>query len=272
MTPSGFILVVGCFSCVMQIKGISGQTIVLYHTPEQDVTLPCKSAPMCFRADWLYHEDSSSSMQVVKNGNVVQSSAQASRIRVNFDCSLSIRNVSEEDAGLYTCLGHTWMDVDRSQIAVHLNILTVDPFIPGSNRGGIITLECSLWRFVDNSPCPRNNLRWVDETGSVLKDEYSKYKLLLQRKCTCVLKVNQSHRNRRYTCQFVDENNNTLISAEYTPVFTSDKQDDQTKNSAADCAVWTPLSCFMLALRIIEVFMITVVTVLLIRNTVRRTS
>lgn len=62
----------------------------------------------------------------------------------------------------------------------------------------------------------------MDETGTVLIGEVAGYKFMEQRNCVSVLTVKrQSGHNRRYTCQFVEENN-VKIEAEYTPIFTGE--------------------------------------------------
>ncbi|XP_070705390.1 uncharacterized protein [Pempheris klunzingeri] len=69
-------------------------------------------------------------------------------------------------------------------------------------------------------------MRWMDETGDVLLGEGVGYKFLGQKNCISALRVKrQDDHNRRYTCQFVN-NNRVETQADYTPVFTDPQTTD----------------------------------------------
>ncbi|XP_049914217.1 uncharacterized protein LOC126398707 isoform X3 [Epinephelus moara] len=106
----------------------------------------------------------------------------------------------------------------------------VSPSQPDADpkRDGEVTLECSLSRYSDLGPCPQNSVHWVNETGAVLSGEGVGYKFLRQTECVSALTVkHQSGNNRKYTCQFVD-NNKVEIEADYTPDFTDPTSFNQT--------------------------------------------
>ncbi|KAL7388452.1 hypothetical protein ABVT39_014189 [Epinephelus coioides] len=105
-------------------------------------------------------------------------------------------------------------------------------------RDGEVTLECSLSRYRSLGPCPQNSICWVNETGAVLLGEGVGYKFLRQTECVSALTVkHQSDNNRKYTCQFVD-NNKVEIEADYTPDFTGNTKkpldDDDSENNDGD--------------------------------------
>ncbi|XP_044025130.1 uncharacterized protein LOC122863074 [Siniperca chuatsi] len=212
---------------VLQLEaGVSG-VLPLYKVPGHDVTLPCASASSsdttCSMVSWLYNRDRSQTFSEVANGNVVKSSARAARLSLDTSCSLVLNNITAEDAGRYTCRQDTDQDV-----WIHLDVLTISPSPPDADpkRDGEVTLECSLLRY--SGSCQQNIIRWVDETGTVLLGEGVGYKFLGQMNCVSVLTVkHQSGHNRRYSCQFVNKENNVEIEADYTPVFT-DPTFDQT--------------------------------------------
>ncbi|XP_051265464.1 uncharacterized protein LOC127368569 [Dicentrarchus labrax] len=210
--------------------GSSGEPIYLYNRSGHDVILPCASASpydtTCSIITWLYSRDRSQTLTEVQEGKVEKSSARAARMSLDTSCSLAINNITAEDAGQYTCRHGT---SPNKNATVYLSVLTISPSPPDADpkRDGEVTLECSLSRYIGLDRCELNSVRWVNETGTVLLDEGVGYKFLKQKDCVSVLKVKrQSGHNRRYTCQFVDENN-VKIEADYTPVFIGGTGDDQ---------------------------------------------
>uniref|UniRef100_A0A3P9K7N3 Ig-like domain-containing protein n=1 Tax=Oryzias latipes TaxID=8090 RepID=A0A3P9K7N3_ORYLA len=88
-----------------------------------DVLLPCRttsSSSSCSDVKWLYQKDPDEGFRAeVHDGNVVQSSARASQLRVSSDCYLLIRNITVKDAGRYLCrLGN------KNEFDTYLHILS----------------------------------------------------------------------------------------------------------------------------------------------------
>nr|XP_033505268.1 uncharacterized protein LOC117271233 [Epinephelus lanceolatus] len=241
---------------VLQFQaGISGTTNYLYYRAGDDATLPCATASpsdtTCSTFIWLNIRNHFPLSAEVLNGNVVKSSARAARLSVDTGCSLVINNVTAEDVGHYTCRQGRSIDHDAF---VYLNVLTISPSPPDADpkRDGEVTLQCSLSRYRSLGPCPQNSVRWLDETGAVLSGEGVGYKFLRQTECVSALTVKrQSGNNRKYTCQFVD-NNKVEIEADYTPDFT-------------ESTGWSPLSYVMLSLRIAGLILMIVITIHVIR-------
>ncbi|XP_049445445.1 uncharacterized protein LOC125896693 isoform X27 [Epinephelus fuscoguttatus] len=240
---------------MLQFEGISGTIIFQYYRPGHDATLPCatisSTETTCSSVTWLYNKNVSQTSTEVENGNVMKSSARAARLSVDTGCSLVINKVTAEDVGFYTCQQgrSTSQDVD-----IFLSVLSVSPSPPDADpkRDGEVTLECSLSRYSNLGPCPQNSVRWVNETGAALLGEGVGYKFLRQTECVSALTVKrQSGNNRKYTCQFVD-NNKIEIEADYTPDFT-------------ESTGWSPLSYVMLVLRIAGLILMIVITIHVIR-------
>ncbi|KAF1376963.1 hypothetical protein PFLUV_G00216960 [Perca fluviatilis] len=211
---------------VLHFQGISGREPFLYKRPGEEAVLSCttesSSPPTCSMVTWLYNRDQDQTLTEVWNGEVIEISARAARLSVNTDCSLVINNITAEDAGQYGCRqgGDTNTDV-----YTFLSVLTISPSPPDTDpkRDGQVTLECSLLRIRDQ-PCLENSIRWVDETGAELLGEGDGYRVLQQTDCVSRLTVKrQSGHNRKYTCQFVEENN-VKIEADYPPDFNDPNQ------------------------------------------------
>ncbi|KAL7389204.1 hypothetical protein ABVT39_028284 [Epinephelus coioides] len=144
--------------------------------------------------------------------------------------------------------------MDTKLILIFVLQFQVSPSPPDADpkRDSEVTLECSLSRYSGHGPCPQNSFRWVNETGAVLLGEGVGFKFLGQTGCVSALTVKrQSGNNRKYTCQFVD-NNKVEIEADYTPDFT-------------ESTGWSPLSYVMLALCIAGLILMIVITIHVIR-------
>ncbi|XP_078798815.1 uncharacterized protein LOC144990092 [Oryzias latipes] len=201
---------------VYVLTDISGQTKHLYQRVGDDVLLPCRtksSSSSCSDVTWLYQKDpNAESITEVKNGNVVQSSARASRLSVSSDCSLLITNITDEDAGRYLCQLR-----NKNEFEVYLNTLSISKDPPEVHpRGkGSVTLQCSLNKHDKTILCKQNSIIWVDETGSHLSGKGVGFEFRGQTNCDSVLIVkHQSGNNKRFTCKFV-EDEEVKIDADY---------------------------------------------------------
>ncbi|KAM4529266.1 uncharacterized protein V3H82_027452 [Fundulus diaphanus] len=178
------------------------------------------------------------------------SSPGAARLNVDSKCSLIINNITAEDAGWYRCRPGSRATLDGR---VLLNVLTISPSPPGADptKEEDFTLQCSLVTFRGLGPCPEKSLLWVDETGSELLGEGVGFKSGGQTGCDSNLTVKlQSSSNRRYTCQFV-EDNIMKIEAHYEIEASTD---------------WSPLSFIMMTLRITALILMVGITVGIIRT------
>ncbi|KAM9840691.1 uncharacterized protein ACBR49_016055 [Aulostomus maculatus] len=195
---------------VLQFQGIIGQSY-LYSPHGHGVRLPCSqvpsSQPPCYLLQWLYNRNRLKTETVFNNGKVEN---RADRLHVDPHCSLTITNVTAQDAGSYTCRPDGQHD-----ITVYLSVMTVSPSPPDAvlKRDHNITLACSLSRYPELRPCQQNSIRWVKE-GSTLTDDVT------QHNCVSNLTVrHQRDQDRKYTCQYA-EDGGVKVEASYTLEFT----------------------------------------------------
>ncbi|XP_015247774.1 PREDICTED: uncharacterized protein LOC107095917 [Cyprinodon variegatus] len=198
---------------VLQFEGTRGD--FKYYRSGDDVILPCSSSSSsssCSTVNWFYDRDSNiNHQQQIKDGKVVPS-PRAARLNVDSNCSLIINNITAEDAGSYYCRLGSGSTYDGS---VFLNVLTISPSSPDAEptKDGDVTLQCSMKKFSQSSPCPVNSFHWLDETGTKLS--------VFQKDSGCISYLNVQHKsitNRKYTCQFV-EKNSIKVEAHYTAAF-----------------------------------------------------
>lgn len=108
-------------TCVLfSPAGASGRKD-LYVTPGHDVILPCgdaSSSGKCQFVTWLYNRDPSYTFTLDIHERDLNSS-RTPRLSLDHDCSLVIKHIAAEDAGLYTCRQNGNPDFDR-----YLSVLT----------------------------------------------------------------------------------------------------------------------------------------------------
>lgn len=113
-----------CFSEETVFSGISGDLTHVYGGAGSAALLPCGTSPSsttttsCSGTAW-YFKTAGHYTTVVRLGKVVKKLAQASRMSLDPNCSLVIRSIAAEDAGLYMCgqdgYHFTFMSVLRSE-------------------------------------------------------------------------------------------------------------------------------------------------------------
>ncbi|XP_028296433.1 uncharacterized protein LOC114458263 [Gouania willdenowi] len=207
------------------VLGGSSDDILIYHRAGDEVIMSCNnvnsSETSCSLINWLYYRDRFTIDIIVSDGQINEDSPQADKLSLGRRCSLTITNISSEDAGAYSCYyGNTY----EHNTYVYLTILTLSANQSIDPVGGV-TLTCTLWRNHLDSVCEYGSLLLLDEESAELerKDEKS---------CLSSLTItHQSNHSRQYTCQFVTDNE-VKISANYTLVSTApvDLTSDSTPN------------------------------------------
>ncbi|RVE55922.1 hypothetical protein OJAV_G00230870 [Oryzias javanicus] len=176
----------------------------LYKRVGEDVLLHCNddaSSNQCSDGTWLYNRRQNTVTEQISDGrNIVQSLARASRLSVSSDCSLTIRNLTDEDAGQYVCQhrnGH--------KIYVYLKSMSVSSSSP--DVSGKVNLTCSVKYFHKPHGCEENSIIWMNETGSRLSGEDVGFELIRgQTNCVSVLTVkHQSRNDKKFTCKFLED-------------------------------------------------------------------
>ncbi|XP_023203990.1 uncharacterized protein LOC111611430 [Xiphophorus maculatus] len=198
---------------VLQLEGTRGGKIHLYHREGENVVLPSErpaSYSTCSDIIWLYNRDTSKTNTEVRNGKVDQTSPRASRLKMDSSCSLIINTITADDAGFYTYRSATGSFSDHF---VYLSVLTISDADPTK---GDFTLQCSLWRYDNPSPCPEKSFLWLDVRGTELTSRRESH--WSRQKCFSSLTVkHQSDTNTRFTCQFI-EGTKVKVEAQYTEV------------------------------------------------------
>ncbi|XP_020570448.1 uncharacterized protein LOC105357175 isoform X8 [Oryzias latipes] len=207
---------------MLQSGGFSVKEERLYKRVGDDVVLLCdvyRSSD--YDVKWLfYRPGKANSEQISCKENVDQSSDEDSRLSVSSDCSLLITNITDEDADRYTCrLG----DNHHNDVYVFLNILSISS--SPSDVYGRVDLTCSLKSFNGPNVCNENSIIWMDDTGSQLSGKNPEFEVKKQTNCVSVLTVkHQSGNNKRFTCQYVKDDEEVKIDAVYVLDFSESPQ------------------------------------------------
>ncbi|XP_055014796.1 uncharacterized protein LOC129410506 isoform X1 [Boleophthalmus pectinirostris] len=200
-----------CFS-LLQSRGDSVESINIYqyNRTGEDVTLLCDRVkhygPNCSTVNWN-HNNGDTNTYLVRKGQI-ENSPTSTRLTLNPDCSLSIKNITEGDYGRYFC--ETLNTQNKYFTFIYLSVLSVSVTQPNLNQTptGHITLQCKLWRF---SSRRQNSFLWLDINGVVLSGDG-----VTQKNCESNLTVElQSPQIRTFTCQY-QENDRVQVSAEYS--------------------------------------------------------
>ncbi|KAJ4921976.1 hypothetical protein JOQ06_027792, partial [Pogonophryne albipinna] len=117
-----------------------------------EVTLPFDNVihdqDECERTLWLFSDSRGSAVKLFEDGQIHK--AKSDRLRVTENCSLVIKKVTEEDAGLYLCIRS---GEESSHSRVYLSVVTMTEHQVNDE----VTLNCSVSTFRD---C-RHSVKWL---------------------------------------------------------------------------------------------------------------
>ncbi|KAK1889565.1 Carcinoembryonic antigen-related cell adhesion molecule 1 [Dissostichus eleginoides] len=139
-----------------------------FHTVRagDEVTLPSDNViddqDKCESTTWTFR-DSRSSVRLFEDGQIHKAAkAKSDRLRVTENCSLVIKKVTEEDAGLYYCRQFRPGEQQDPYSLVLLSVVTMTEHQDNDE----VTLDCSLPR---NGQC-RHSVKWLLQGRAVVKD------------------------------------------------------------------------------------------------------
>ncbi|RVE55924.1 hypothetical protein OJAV_G00230890 [Oryzias javanicus] len=174
----------------------------------EDILLSCGfegCSDQCAELTWMHRrhvsEDDLLTEQISFEGKVNQSLPRASRMSLTSNCSLLIRNLHVEDAGLYG-----WRNVE------FVDILSISS--SPSDVAERVDLKCSLNSYNEIGNCHPVRIIWVDETGTELSGKNAEFEVNLQDNCVSILTVKRQSGNKKFTCKVV-EDNKVMIDAVY---------------------------------------------------------
>ncbi|KAK7175609.1 hypothetical protein R3I93_002517 [Phoxinus phoxinus] len=180
------------------LTGTSGDDHV-FISSGGNVSLSCnKTLPDCTSTSWTYYNSFRYSIvELITLGIKRKDTERHERLSLESDCSLNIKNVTEEDYGLYICRQYVNGRQQGTDADVYLHVLhvSVSPSSSSSSSsspsssssqteispGRSVTLSCQLYAYT-GSPCDDLvryrglELLWVNQAGVDLKTD-SRYQI-----------------------------------------------------------------------------------------------
>ncbi|XP_067226059.1 uncharacterized protein [Chanodichthys erythropterus] len=207
----------------------------------ENVRLPCNNdLSDCTSTTWIYFYRFTHSVAVALiNGGIKNKDTERhERLSLGSDCSLNIKNVTEEDYGLYTCQQYVNGEQQGTDARVYLHVLhvSVSPSSSSSSSssqteispGRSVTLSCQLYSgFSCNYLVQYDGLHllWVNQAGVDLKTD-SRYQILFSSDhCIITLTTTLLNEddNREWRCQLTLRNQ-LQTSVRYTVKYSGEKQ------------------------------------------------
>ncbi|KAJ4921970.1 hypothetical protein JOQ06_027786 [Pogonophryne albipinna] len=114
----------------------------------------------CERTLWRFYDSRGSSVKLFEDGQIHK--AKSDRLRVTEDCSLVIKKVTEEDAGVYLCSQFSRSGEESSHSEVYLSVITMTEHQDNDE----VTLDCS----VETDGWCEHPVKWLLQGRDVDKD------------------------------------------------------------------------------------------------------
>ncbi|KAI2665892.1 hypothetical protein H4Q32_023005 [Labeo rohita] len=193
----------------------------------KNVRLPCKIVlSHCKSTHWIYNRlRYSATVKLISGGEKEKNTERHERLSVGSDCSLSIKNVTKEDYGSYTCQKYVNGKKEGTDACVHLHVLHVSSSSSSQTEispASSVTLSCQLYSFegVSCDDWIRSEgiqLFWVNQAGVKLTISDSRYQESAPGHCISTLNTTllKEDDNRELRCE-VTHRDQVMTSATYT--------------------------------------------------------
>ncbi|XP_035535113.1 uncharacterized protein LOC118341048 [Morone saxatilis] len=274
------------FLMLLHLKAMIGQYSAFTVRDGDEVTLTCENVIQdqdeCNRTTWLFTFFAVAQVELVRLGQIgEQAKDKSDRLSVSENCSLVIKNVTIEDVGLYIC---RQVESERhGDTYLHLFVINMTEHKDNDE----VMLSCSVSRF---GSC-RHTVNWLYKSERV--DEDNKDMKISKSECsatvtflTSYLKHQPSGYHKSFKCEAHDHYTGKMCLFPFSPQFsgedpttsvlteaptttpsttTSTTASTTTSTKQEACTDWSVLNYIMLVMRVAELLLITVITVLLIR-------
>ncbi|XP_023253272.1 uncharacterized protein LOC111647827 isoform X3 [Seriola lalandi dorsalis] len=235
---------------------VTGQDSFLFFRDGDEAALPCKNArddqDKCGSTYWTFSHSLDSSVDLVVQGQFGKDAqTKSDRLSLTENCSLVLKKVSDEDVGLYGCRQRDKSGRQQAPDAVvRLSVVTMTEH----EDSEMAVMFCYVFTF---GRCGYP-VQWLYEG---IKDDAIN---IVSTPGTCSARVsfNTFHLHHKpkyqesFKCEVTDINRKKRL------LFTFIPQSSGEKTAAADCSA---LTFIMLLMRVAELLLITVITVLLVR-------
>ncbi|XP_067218776.1 uncharacterized protein [Chanodichthys erythropterus] len=223
----------------------------------ENVCLPCNNALSdCKSTTWNYNSFThSAGIELIAGGIKNKDTERHERLSLGSDCSLNIKNITEEDPGLYTCRQYVNGEQQGTDARVYLHVLhvSVSPSSSSSSSssssqteispGRSVTLSCQLYSEFSCDHWIRSEglqLLWVNQAGVDLKTD-SRYQILFSSDhCNITLTTTLLNEddNREWRCQLTLRNQ-LQASVRYTVKYSVSSSNSEKKSSQTTAAAPT---------------------------------
>ncbi|XP_067218710.1 uncharacterized protein [Chanodichthys erythropterus] len=236
------------------LTGTSGvDDLHVFISSGENVRLSCNNALSdCKSTTWTYSRHSGA-VELIVLGEKRKNTERHERLSLGSDCSLNIKNITEEDYGSYIC--QQYMDGGKQEpdAGVNLHVLHVSPSSSSSSSssqteispGRSVTLSCQLYSYSGFScnywvRSEGLHLLWVNQAGVDLKTD-SRYQILFSSDhCIITLTTTLLNEddNREWRCQLTLRNQ-LQTSVRYTVKYSVSSSNSEKKSSQTTAAAPT---------------------------------
>ncbi|ROL52288.1 hypothetical protein DPX16_1904 [Anabarilius grahami] len=253
----------------------------------ENIRLPCNNALSdCKSTTWTYNSfRHSRTVELITEGKKKKDAERYERLSLGSDCSLNIKNVTEEDYGSYICQQYVNGQNQGTDARVYLHVLHVSISSSSSSSssssqteispGRSVTLSCQLYSYTRVScdywlRSEGLQLLWVNQAGVHLMTD-SRYQILLS-SYHCIINLTTTllneDDNREWRCQLTLRNQ-LQTSVRYTVKYSvdsttlipvsssnSEKKSSQTTAAAPTCMIVIIVTSFAVLLPALILWMI----------------
>ncbi|KAL0148265.1 hypothetical protein M9458_056411, partial [Cirrhinus mrigala] len=193
----------------------------------ENVRLPGNNALHdCTSTSWTYNNNNSATVELIGLGIKKKDIKRHERLSLGSDCSLNIKNITEEDYGFYTCRQYVNDKQQGTDARVYLHVLHVSSSSSQTeiSAGSSVTLSCQLYSYSYTGVSCDDWIRsegiqlfWVNQAGVKLTISDSRYQISAPGHCNITLTTTLLNEddNREWRCE-VTHRNQVKTSVTYT--------------------------------------------------------